>query len=96
MTPTEIARSLTKTQRRWIMDMPTIPVSLSPADWEAKPPLYVTLAEPDPVDGWGGNKVWFAAAHAYKPVGTDWYFSAWLNENGLAVRAALERMNDEQ
>lgn len=96
MTPTEIARSLTGAQRQWIMDMSIIPVSMSPADWDAMPPLYVTEVEPDPVDGFGEKLVFFAAAHAFKPVGTEWFFSAWLNETGLAVREALERMNDEQ
>lgn len=87
----KLARGLTEAQRRWIMDMPTIPVSMSPADWDAMPQLYVTLIEPDPVDGYGGKLAFFACAQADKPIGTEWYLSAWLNDTGLALKQHIER-----
>lgn len=90
----KLATGLTEAQRRWIADMPTIPISLSPEAWDAMPPLYVTLIEPDPVDGYGGELAFFGAAHACKPVGTDWYLSARLNDTGLALKAHIERNGD--
>ena len=85
-----IAEKLTVAQREWILAMPSIPVSLSPTDWDAIPQLYVTLDELNPVDGYCGEVAFFGAAHAHKPVGTEWYLSAWLNETGQVVAQHLK------
>lgn len=100
--PGEVARivkSLTKAQREWIAAMPTIPVSLSEEQWEEVPELWVQFTPDEycPETGCylgGGEMHWFGSAIAHKPVGPDWYYSAQLNETGLAVRSALAKEND--
>ena len=90
----EIAGKLSEAQRDWVLAMPTIPTSLSPEQWDAMPPLYVQM-EPDEYElgyhypVYYGRKEWLGSAQADKPVGTEWYLSAQLNETGLALRKHL-------
>ena len=91
----EVAQGLTEAQRDWIKAMPTIPVSITPDDWDAMPDLFVQF-EPDefcPETGiylGGGDRHWFASAGAhYYGDGGPWFFDARLNDTGLAVRAHL-------
>lgn len=91
----EIVAGLTEAQREWILAMPTIPTSITEDDWDKIPRLYVQM-EPDEYElgyhypVYYGRKEWFGSAHADKPVGTEWYLSAQLNETGIALRAHLQ------
>lgn len=91
--PQAIAARLSEAQREWIKAMPTIPTSMSERDFNTMPELFVEMVPPDPDDGFCGELAWIGAGVASKPVGPDWYYSAWLTDAGLAVRSILGESN---